>query len=245
MPHKIIKKCSVKECDKKSSKNGFCLHHNYKNKRYGDPNHIIIRPIAKTKAELREVQRKAEEKYRQSEKGKTTKRKYNSSSAGKQRQAKYEQTVKGKSIRKKVQKKHDDKRKDTRKVTDKVRRDKPEYKKKIHDERISLRTNVLGYLSKYHSKSEIPCCRCCGENVHLEFLSVDHISGKKKMDFEPELIELGYSSKKEGVPLLKWLIENKYQPKYFQSLCHNCNQSKGHSKDNTCAHMRKLSGDEK
>jgi hypothetical protein len=190
------------------------------------------------KFSVRKVQRKAEEKYRQSEKGKNTKSKYNSSPAGKQSRVKYEQTPKGKRVRKKVQKKHDDKRKDTRKVMDKARRDKSEYKKKIHDERISLRMSVLGYLSKYHSKSDIPSCRCCKENGHLEFLSVDHISGKKKMDFEPELIKLGYSSKKEGVPLLKWLIENNYQPKYFQSLCHNCNQSKGHSKNNTCAHMR-------
>ena len=192
-----------------------------------------------TKEERRNLARKAEKKYRESEKGRNTKAKYNASPAGKNRRKKYEQTEKGKIVRKKIQKKHDDKRKDIRKKTDKVRRNKPEYKKKIHDERIALRMSVLGYLSKYHSQSDIPCCRCCGENEHIAFLSVDHIAGKKKMDFEPELIKLGYSSKKEGVPLLKWLIENNYQPKYFQTLCHNCNQSKGHSKNNTCIHMKK------
>ena len=85
MSEEISKKCSANGCDKKSKKNGFCLHHDYKNKRYGDPNHIVVRPIAKTKSEIRKAQRKAEEKYRQSNKGKTTKRKYNSSLAGKQR----------------------------------------------------------------------------------------------------------------------------------------------------------------
>ena len=52
MSEEISKKCSANGCDKKSKKNGFCLHHDYKNKRYGDPNHIVVRPIAKTKSPL-------------------------------------------------------------------------------------------------------------------------------------------------------------------------------------------------
>ena len=95
---------------------------------------------------------------------------------------------------------------------------------------------ILQTYSKRLSNSDIPCCRCCGESNHIEFLAIDHIAGRKKMDSEPELVKLGYSSKfKTSNSLLLWLTKNNF-PKGFQILCHNCNFAKGHSKDNKCPH---------
>ena len=98
---------------------------------------------------------------------------------------------------------------------------------------------VLQHYSKHLSKSDIPCCNCCGENSHIAFLALDHIAGKRKMDSEPELVKLGYSSSYTGRRLNEWIIKNNF-PDGFQILCHNCNHSKGHSKDNTCQHQQSL-----
>ena len=103
---------------------------------------------------------------------------------------------------------------------------KPEYKAGQKEHRENIRLKVLQYYSKHLSKSDIPCCRCCGEKSHNEFLALDHIAGKKEMDSEPELVKLGYSSSLKSLPLLTWIIKNNF-PKGFQILCHNCNMAKG------------------
>ena len=113
-----------------------------------------------------------------------------------------------------------------RKAKQKEHYSKPENKAKVKDGRDSLRLKVLQYYSKHLSKSDIPCCRCCGEKSHNEFLALDHIAGKKEMDSEPELVKLGYSSSLVSGALLRWIIKNNF-PKGFQILCHNCNQAKG------------------
>ena len=97
----------------------------------------------------------------------------------------------------------------------------------------AIRLKVLQHYSKVLSNSDIPCCRCCGENSYTEFLDVDHIAGKKQMDSIPELVKLGYSSTKSGGGLHRWLIDNNY-PDGFQILCKNCNGAKSKSKDNKC-----------
>jgi len=74
-------------------------------------------------------------------------------------------------------------------------------------------------------------------NSHIEFLSLDHIAGKRQMDSEPELVKLGYSSKLAGGHLQSWIKKNNF-PDGFQILCHNCNFTKGQSKDNKCPHER-------
>jgi len=96
---------------------------------------------------------------------------------------------------------------------------------------------VYLHYSKIHSNSDIPCCRCCGLNSHIEFLSLDHIGGRKKMDSELELVKAGYSSKFKIHQLMLWIIKNNF-PIGFQILCLNCNFAKGHSKDNKCPHER-------
>jgi len=93
------------------------------------------------------------------------------------------------------------------------------------------RLTILQKYSKRLSNSNIPCCRCCGQNSHIDFLEIDHIAGKKEMDYEPELIKLGYTSKLKSIKWYNWLIDNNF-PKGFQILCKNCNQSKAFLKNN-------------
>ncbi len=121
-----------------------------------------------------------------------------------------------------------------RKAKEKQRKSEPAYQKWEQDARAKEnqnRFNVLQHYSKNLSNSDIPCCSCCGQNNHTDFLAIDHIMGIKKMDFEPELIKLGYSSKFVGRTLINWIIENNF-PKGFQILCFNCNFSKGMKKNN-------------
>jgi len=101
-----------------------------------------------------------------------------------------------------------------------------------------IRLKVLQYYSKRLSKSNIPCCNCCGENFHIDFLAIDHKAGKKQMDSESELLKLGYSSSFSGKKLLNWIIKNNF-PDGFQILCHNCNVAKGIVRNkNKCPHEK-------
>lgn len=106
-----------------------------------------------------------------------------------------------------------------RTLNQKKNREKPENKEN--------RLKVLQYYSKHLSNSNIPCCNCCGEDSHIEFLTIDHIAGKQEMNTEPELKELKYTSKLSGTSLVIWIKKNNF-PKGFQILCHNCNQTKGY-----------------
>ena len=122
------------------------------------------------------------------------------------------------------------------------RRDKPENKAKDKDTRDTNRLNVLQHYSKLHSNSDIPCCRCCRLNENIDFLSLDHISGKREMDAEPELVKLNYSSKWNTHVLSRWIVENNYlldlKKDFFQILCHNCNLAKGMKKNNNECPMK-------
>ena len=118
----------------------------------------------------------------------------------------------------------------------KERRERPEVKAKRKSKESTIRLKVLNHYSKKLSKSNIPCCNCCGENFHIDFLALDHIKGRKAMNSEPELVRLGYHSKKTGLRLYEWIIENNF-PKGFQILCHNCNFAKGLTNNNKCPHQ--------
>jgi len=122
---------------------------------------------------------------------------------------------------------------------DRARRQRPEVKTKKKKYIADVRFKVLQYYSERLSNSNIPCCRCCGENSHVDFLALDHIAGKHKMNYEPELIKLGYSSKFLGSSLYKWIEDSDF-PDGFQVLCANCNFAKGMKKNkNKCPHERK------
>jgi len=102
----------------------------------------------------------------------------------------------------------------------------PEYKDVAKNTRDDKRLKIIQHYSKLLSNTNTPCCNCCGENSHTEFLAVDHITGKKQMDSEPELVKLGYSSKLQSLPLHNWIIRHDF-PVGFQILCSNCNMAKG------------------
>ena len=116
-------------------------------------------------------------------------------------------------------------------------RDRPENRAKARDEYYKIRLKILQYYSKRLSNSNIPCCHCCGLNSHLDFLSLDHIAGKKEMDSEYELKKLGYSSKLSSAMLFKFLIDNNC-PDGFQILCTNCNSAKGYPRNNNECPMK-------
>ena len=125
------------------------------------------------------------------------------------------------------------------KAKDKARQQTTRYKEKKKNNRDEKRLKILQEYSKRHSKSDVPCCRCCGEHSHVDFLSIDHILGKKEMDLIPELVEIEYSSKSKDLKLSNWIIDNNF-PEYFQVLCHNCNFAKGIKRNNhTCPHEMK------
>jgi len=97
---------------------------------------------------------------------------------------------------------------------------------------------ILHHYSKILSNSDVPCCNCCGENFHIDFLAIDHIAGKRQMGSEPELKKLEYSSKLDAHLLWNWLVKNNF-PYGFQVLCINCNFAKGMTKNNnTCPHEK-------
>ena len=121
----------------------------------------------------------------------------------------------------------------------KMIRNKPENLTSAKNERDANRLKILKHYSKRLSNSNIPCCNCCGENFHVDFLAIDHIRGSKQMDLEPELVKLKYSSKLRNQNLHRWIILNNF-PNGFQILCTNCNFAKGMKKNNNkCPHERK------
>ena len=100
----------------------------------------------------------------------------------------------------------------------KVWDNRPEITKKRRQHSKDLRLEVCTMYSKRHSNSEIPCCRCCGENTDIRFLAVDHIDGRKNLPKEQKNLV--------GDHLISWL-SRKNCPEGYQILCHNCNSAKG------------------
>ena len=83
-----------------------------------------------------------------------------------------------------------------------------------------IRKEIVGHYSKNSFQ-----CNCCGEDK-IDFLTIDHIEGKKQMDSDKNLVSLGYNSKMSSYSLYKWIINNNF-PDGFQILCTNCNCAKG------------------
>ena len=96
-------------------------------------------------------------------------------------------------------------------------RDKLENKAKRVNRTLKLKFEVFSVYSKRHSNSDIPCCRCCKDSSHIEFLAVDHIHGRKHLPKEEQTLG--------GRDMNNWLKKNNY-PEGFQILCSNCNFAK-------------------
>ena len=124
----------------------------------------------------------------------------------------------------------------------KEKRDRPEakakakiYMKKWHNENLEkARAGSRNYLKRtrlerkqkvfsYYTDGSLKCA-CCGVQG-LEFLTVDHIISRKKMDLDLQLMNMGYSSELDGKDLYYWLEKNNF-PSGFQILCWNCNFAK-------------------
>ena len=88
-----------------------------------------------------------------------------------------------------------------------------EIKQRIAD----LKIEVYSHYSKAVSNSDVPVCACigCGEK-HIEFLSLDHINGRKSMNHGPHV---------KAEKLCRRLKRDGY-PKGIQVLCANCNFAK-------------------
>ena len=116
-----------------------------------------------------------------------------------------------------------------RKAKRKERDSRPEVRAKKNasekKRRSDLKLKTFSVYSKRHSNSEIPCCRCCGENSFIEFLTIDHIEGRTHLPKEQKDLK--------GNQLVSWLTRNNY-PEGFQLLCWNCNVAKG---DKECPHL--------
>ena len=80
-----------------------------------------------------------------------------------------------------------------------------------------------------------PKCACC-EIKGLDFLTLDHISGRN-IKIPKELLKQGYTNRKKGLGLWRILRDARTYPKLFQILCWNCNSSKGLAyNQNICPH---------
>ena len=104
----------------------------------------------------------------------------------------------------------------------------PESRQKRIEYAQSLKFKVFTIYSKRASDSEVPCCACCGENNNLDFLTMDHIDGRKFLPLKEQELT--------GPNLWYNLKKNDY-PSNYQVLCWNCNCSKGFF--GSCPHTRK------
>jgi len=92
--------------------------------------------------------------------------------------------------------------------------------------KVALERNRKRKLLVYTQYSNgIPKCACCGI-IRIEFLTIDHIIPKRKMENDPKMIKIGFKFTRKAAPLNQWLVTNNF-PKGFQILCWNCNFAKG------------------
>ena len=224
----LVKICSVDGCGLEHHAKGFCDRH------YNERTRPKLTPkrIAKNKEERDKPERKARTKdynykYNHSAEGQRKDRARRQTDEYKEKTKKRKSTDKFKAQAKAHKSTAEFKKMD--KITRKKYESTDKFKEKRDGDKLvkSIRRAIvlLGY-SQLHSKSNVPCCRCCGENSFVEFLAIDHIAGKYKMDSIPELVKIGYSSGLKDYRLINWLIKNDF-PEGFQILCHNCNTAKG------------------
>ena len=103
-------------------------------------------------------------------------------------------------------------------------RDDPKNNKIINQRQKDSRKRIKFLVLSHYSINELPECACCGLNSDINFLSIDHIRGKKNY---PKKQQVG------GHNLYYFLNSNDY-PEGYQVLCYNCNSGK--SNKNECPH---------
>ena len=94
------------------------------------------------------------------------------------------------------------------------------FKDKREQKIVDLKLEVYSHYSKVISKSDVPVCACIGcDEKHIEFLTLDHINGRKSMNHEPSL---------KAEKLCRRLKRDGF-PKGIQVLCWNCNSAKSNN----------------
>ena len=93
----------------------------------------------------------------------------------------------------------------------------PEFKKKEKGYSLKTKVGVFKEYSKRLSNSDIPCCAYCGLDSHQEFLTIDHIDGRKHLSEEEKNLKAD--------KLYRWLIRKNF-PSGYQVLCFTCNDIK-------------------
>lgn len=112
----------------------------------------------------------------------------------------------------------------------------PELRKRALETRRRYKERVRREVLEHYGGNP-PKCACCGETIR-EFLTIDHIKGKKTKNhpgFKQKRRVLGNAVSgriheikvmARGVALYIWLRAHNYPPGY-QVLCMNCNYAKG------------------
>ena len=137
-----VRTCSSRNCKEKYSAKGLCKHHY--DRKYKQ------RPEVKAMVKAREL----------TPKYKATRKKYNLSPKRKAKRKEPEVKLKTQAWQRKYDSDPKNKANAKKYYLDPKNKVKP--KRKIR--RDEIRLEVLQYYSKQHSKSDIPCCRCWGEN---------------------------------------------------------------------------------
>lgn len=91
------------------------------------------------------------------------------------------------------------------------------HKDKIKKDRENKYEKIWNLVCNHYSNGTMQCA-CCGES-NSEFLTIDHINGRKHIT--DKLLK-----KLTGQKLYVWLIENNF-PEGYRILCYNCNCSVG------------------
>ena len=97
---------------------------------------------------------------------------------------------------------------------------------RLTEKRQQLKIEVFTVYSKKVSNSDVPCCACCGEKSHIDFLALDHVKNRKSLNHKRN-VDTGHR-------LRLWAKKNDY-PDTLQVLCHNCNTAKG--ENGICPHQ--------
>jgi hypothetical protein len=217
-----------------------------KKTREATPEYKAKKKSNELKLEVIERRKETAKKYRQTEEYKVKRKERRSRPEEKKKSKEYSQREEVKARRKEQREKPEVKAKLKEygqrpevKARAKALKQTPESKAKIKASEAKIRLKILLHYSKSLSNSNVPCCACCGEDFHVDFLALDHIAGRRQMDSETELKKLGYSSEFHHNTLARWIIKNNF-PEGFQILCQNCNFAKGmKGNNNTCPHETK------
>jgi 5-methylcytosine-specific restriction endonuclease McrA len=106
-------------------------------------------------------------------------------------------------------------------------------RRQSRESRNRTRPTTKNKVFSYYSDGKLNC-KCCGISG-IEFLTVDHIIPRKKMQEDIELVKRGYSADLNGKDLYRWLMNSDF-PDGFQILCWNCNFAKGRL--GKCPHLK-------